>query len=134
MIKFTKPTCQVLKLERDPLHLNRQPVKTQPSKVPRSHESVPFDAYIFDVLIRDLVGHDQHPSAFLVYLCLYSQAARADWKPVPASLRTLAESTGLSKSAVQRALERLHRRELITTTTKYSTATPRHLPLRPWQR
>src|SRR5262249_4281949 len=29
-----------------------------------------LDDYVCDVLMRDLVGHDQQPSAFLVYLCL----------------------------------------------------------------
>jgi hypothetical protein len=30
--------------------------------------TVPIDAYILDTLMRDLVGHDRQPSAFLVYL------------------------------------------------------------------
>jgi hypothetical protein len=51
--------------------------------------------------MRDLVGHDQQPAAYLIYLHLYRQAARNKWKPVSASLRTLADATGLSKSAVQ---------------------------------
>jgi hypothetical protein len=47
--------------------------------------------------MRDIVGHDQQPAAFLVYRCLYGQAAREKWKPVAASLRMLADATGLSK-------------------------------------
>jgi DNA-binding MarR family transcriptional regulator len=98
----------------------------------RSRATVPLDAYILDVLMRDLVGHDQHPSAFLVYLYLSGQAARQKWKPVRASLRTLAEATGLSKSAVQTALERLRRRELIKTKRAHGTATAIHRILRHW--
>jgi hypothetical protein len=102
--------------------------------MPRARESFPVDAYLVDVLMRDLVGHDQHPSAFIVYVYFYRQAWRARGKPVRASLRMVAESTGLSKSAVQKALERLRRRQLIVTTSKHSTATPQHLILRPWRR
>ena len=62
----------------------------------------------------------------LVYLTLCAQAARAKWKPVEASLRMLGEATGLSKSAVQTALDLLRRRELIATTSAHATAVPQH--------
>lgn len=94
---------------------------------------IPVDDYVFDVLMRDLVGHDQHPSAYLVYLSLYGQAARSRWKPIPASLRMLADATGLSKSAVQTALENLRRRELVETTSDHITAVPRHRVFRHWR-
>ncbi len=55
-------------------------------------------------------------------------------KPVPSSLRMLAEATGLSKSAVQTALELLRRRELIESTSDHATATPQHRVLRLWRR
>src|SRR6266436_3825560 len=61
-----------------------------------------------------------------VYLYSYGQAARKKWKPVAASLRMLAEATGLSKSAVQIDLANLRRRELIVTTRDHATATSRH--------
>jgi DNA-binding MarR family transcriptional regulator len=80
-----------------------------------------------------LVGHDRQPAAFLVYLYLYGQAARRKWRPVSASLRMLAEATGLSKSAVQTALEKLRRRELIETTSEHATAVPRHRVQRHWR-
>ncbi len=102
--------------------------------MPRFRETIPVDDYILDVLMRDLVGHDQHASAYLVYLYLYAQAIRQKWRPVRASLRMLAEATGLSKSAVHSAMERLHRRELIATTSKHATAIPHHLVLRHWRR
>jgi DNA-binding transcriptional MocR family regulator len=101
--------------------------------MPRFRESVPTDDYVLDVLMRDIVGHDRQPAAYLVYLHLYGQAARARWKPVPASLRTLAEATGLSKSAVQTALELLRRRELVETTSAHATALPEHRVLRHWR-
>ena len=70
-------------------------------------QTIPIDDYVVDVLMRDIVGHDQQPAAFLVYLYLYGQAARKKWKLVAASLRMLADATGLSKSAVQIALANL---------------------------
>jgi hypothetical protein len=101
--------------------------------MPRFREVVPVDDYVFDVLMRDLVGHDRRPAAYLVYLYLYGQTARASWKPVAASLRLLAEATGLSKSAVQTALENLRARELIETNSDHATAVPRHRVLRHWR-
>jgi hypothetical protein len=101
---------------------------------PRFKQTVPVDDYVLDVLMADLVGHDQHPAAYLVYLYLYGRAARNRWKPVSGSLRTLAEATGLSKSGVQIALENLRRRRLIVTTNDHPTATQRHLVLRHWRK
>jgi DNA-binding transcriptional MocR family regulator len=102
--------------------------------VPRFREAIPVDDYILDVLMRDIVGHDRQPAAYLVYLHLFGRAARGKWKPVAASLRTLAEETGLSKSAVQTALELLRHRELIETESDHATATPLHRVLRHWRR
>ena len=99
----------------------------------RSRETIPVDDYILDVLMRDLIGHDQQPAAYLVYLYLYGQAARKKWKPVVASVRTLADATGLSKSAIQTALATLRRRELIVSTRDHATATSRHRVLRHWR-
>jgi DNA-binding MarR family transcriptional regulator len=101
--------------------------------MPRFREAIPIDDYVLDILMRDLVGHDRQPAAFLVYLYLYGQAARRKWKPVSASLRMLAEATGLSKSAVQTALEKLRRRELIETTSEHATAVPQHRVRRHWR-
>jgi DNA-binding MarR family transcriptional regulator len=102
--------------------------------MPRFRHTVPIDDYVIDVLLRDIVGHDRQPAAYLVYLYLYGQAARQKWKPAPKSLRDLADATGLSKSAVQTALENLRRRELIATTSDHATATPRHRVLRHWRK
>ena len=102
--------------------------------MPRFRETIPVDDYVLDVLMRDLIGHDRQPAAFLVYLYLYGQAARRKWKPIAASLRMIAEATGLSKSAVQTALEKLRRRELIETTSEHATAVPQHRVRRHWRR
>jgi DNA-binding MarR family transcriptional regulator len=101
--------------------------------MPRFRETVPVDDYVLDVLMRDIVGHDRQPAAYLVYLYLYGQSARSRWRPVPASLRMLADATGLSKSAVQTALEKLRRRELIETKSSHATAIPKHRVLRHWR-
>jgi DNA-binding transcriptional MocR family regulator len=101
--------------------------------MPRFHETIRVDDYVIDVLMRDIVGHDRQPAAYLVYLYLYGKAARRRWKPVDASLRSLADETGLSKSAVQTALQLLRRRELIATTADHATAIPRHRVFRHWR-
>lgn len=101
--------------------------------MPRFRRSISIDDYVLDVLMRDLVGHDHQPAAFLVYLHLYREAERQRWKPVSASLRMIAEGTGLSKSAVQVALERLRTRELIRSKSDHATAFPQHRILRHWR-
>ena len=102
--------------------------------MPRFRGTVPLDDYVLDVLMRDLIGHDQQPSAFLVYLFLFGRAVRQRWRPVRMSLRMIAEETGLSKSAVQTALDTLRYRELVKTTRSHPTAVPNHLVLRHWTR
>lgn len=102
--------------------------------MPRFRQTVPIDDYVLDVLMRDLIGHDRQPAAYLVYLHLYRQALGQNWKPVTASLRMIADATGLSKSAVQTALELLRRRELVASNAAHSTATPRHRVLRHWRK
>ena len=104
-----------------------------PSPMPRFKRPVPIDDYVLDVLMRDLIGHDQKPAAFMVYLHLYGQAARNKWRHISASVRTIADATGLSKSAVHAALTHLRRRQLIATTADHATATPRHRVLRHWR-
>jgi hypothetical protein len=100
--------------------------------MPRFRATVPVDDYVLDVLMRDLVAHDQQPSAFLVYLFLFGRAARQRWRPVAASLRMIADETGLSKSAVQTALHTLRSRELVVTAREHATAVPAHRVLRHW--
>ena len=102
--------------------------------MPRFRQTVPVDDYVLDVVLRDLVGHDKKPAAYLVYLHLYGLAARGRWKPVASGLRSIAEGTGLSKSAVQAAMATLRGRQLIATHAAHRTATPSHSVLRHWRK
>lgn len=111
----------------------RLPVERLISQMPRFRKTVPIDDYVLDVLMRDLVGHDRQPAAFLVYLYLFREAGRQRWQPVSASLRMIAEGTGLSKSAVQVALQRLRTRDLIQSKSEHATALPQHRVLRHWR-
>jgi hypothetical protein len=91
-----------------------------------------IDDYVLDVLMRDLVGHDHSPSAFLVYLHLWSQTTGRRAKSVRLSHQMVAGATGLSKSAVQAAMRRLLRRRLVSVHRESATATPEYRVLRPW--
>jgi hypothetical protein len=98
-----------------------------------------LDPYLIDTLLPDLVGHDRRPSAYLLYLVLWRRARAEGGEPreVPLSLRTLTEVTGLSRRAVQDALEHLARRRLVTSTRETTTAIGRfrvHEPWLDWQR
>jgi len=77
--------------------------------VPRFKRTVPIDDYVLDVLMRDLIGHDQKPAAFMVYLHLYGQAARNKWRHISASVRAIA------------------------TTADHATATPRNCVFGHWR-
>jgi hypothetical protein len=99
-----------------------------------SMATVPFDAYVLDILMADLVGHDRAPAAFLVYLQLAGRATRAPRRTVTLSYQDLADRTGLSRSAVQAAVRHLKRRRLVHATQAHRTATPEYEVLRPWVR
>jgi hypothetical protein len=93
-----------------------------------------LEAYIAEVLLRDLVGHDRSPAAFLVYFSLYALTYAAGRRSVHLSLKKVAERTGLSKSAVQGALRILSRRQLIRAVHETRTAVPEYFVQRPWAR
>ncbi len=97
---------------------------------------VELDAYVIDTLMRDLVGHDRQPSAFLVYLFLWRVAGAegGEGGAVAVSLRDIALGTGLSRRAVQESLGRLQRRQLIGIARAGITAVPEYTVLRPWAR
>ena len=99
--------------------------------MPRAPESVAVDAYVIDALLPDLVGHDRRPSAFVVYLVLWrhTDGGRA---PAELSLRELAEASGLSKRAVQAAVDALRRRRLVALARETPTSVPSYQVLRPW--
>jgi DNA-binding IclR family transcriptional regulator len=95
-------------------------------------ERVLLDAYVLDVLMPDLVGHDRRPAAFIVYLYLLRHAARLRRDAVAVSLQTIATHTGLSKSAVQAALRHLKRRRLVDPEVAATVTQPTRQVLRPW--
>ena len=97
-------------------------------------ERIPIDAYVVDVLMPDLVGHDRRPATFIVYLFLLRQAAKARRDAVSASLQTIATKTGLSKSTVQTALRHLRRRKLIDPLVAATVTAPVRKVMRPWIR
>jgi CRP-like cAMP-binding protein len=95
---------------------------------------ITLDAYLLDGLLPDIVGHDRRPSSFIVYLHLYRHAAQeANWS-VRVSHQSIADATGLSRSAVQSALAHLQKRQLIASSRSHPTAVPLHRVLRPWKR
>jgi hypothetical protein len=97
-------------------------------------QTLRVDPYIVDSLMPDLVGHDQKPSAFVVYLYLWRRASGTRAKQVQASHQSIADDTGLSKSAVQASVRHLLRRRLIRSQLSSKTATPVYWILRPWRR
>jgi len=91
-----------------------------------------LDAYVTDVLMRDLVGHDRRPVSFLVYLWLAAEQQRRNGA-VRISYSELAESIGVSKSSAQSAVGWLVRRRLLAVAKENATATPRYTVLSPWK-
>ena len=90
-----------------------------------------IDDYVVDVLMPDLVGHDRHAAAFLVFLYLWRHHSERR-KTVQASLAEIAEGTGLARRSVQAALKRLVRRRLVSVKRAGITAVPEYSVLRPW--
>jgi len=97
-------------------------------------KTIAVDEYVLDVLMRDIVGHDRMPSAFLVYLHLWSESHRQSKAWVRASHRTIAQSAGLSKSSTQKAIRYLEGRTLVRSRRASRTATPEYRVLRTWRR
>lgn len=97
-------------------------------------ERIGLDAYIVDVLMPDLVGHDRRPATFVVFLFLLRESARLRRDTVTLSLQTIATRTGLSKSAVQGAIRHLRRRRLLDPTLVATVTEPTRRILRPWVR
>lgn len=92
-----------------------------------------IDDYILDTLMRDLVGHDHRPAAYLVYVWLCGEQTRRS-ETLRISFQELAESTGLSRSAAQSAVVWLKRRKLLSATKSNATDVPTytvHIPWRP---
>ncbi len=96
--------------------------------------SLSIDVYILDSLMRDLVGHDRRPSAYLVYLHLWRATHARGSAEAQLALLDIAEETGLSKRSVQDALSWLAKRKLVTVSRASITAVPVYTVLRPWRR
>lgn len=94
---------------------------------------VEIDEYVIDTLMRDLVGHDRRPSAFLVYLYLCRAAGPDDDGRVQVALLDIAQDIGLSKRSVQNALGGLAKRKLIRVARASITAVPVYTVLTPWR-
>jgi hypothetical protein len=92
-----------------------------------------LDPYIHGTLLRDLVGHDHRPAAFLVYFWLYAEQQRIG-EPVAMSHARLAEETGLSRSSSQSAITWLVRRKLLIANKAAVTAVPVYTVQSPWRR
>ena len=93
-----------------------------------------IDSYVLDTLMRDLVGHDRRPSAFLVYLHLWRATFGRDTEEAQIALLDIAEEVGLSKRSVQEGLSWLVKRKLVRVSRQSITAVPVYTVLRPWRR
>ena len=93
-----------------------------------------LEPYLFDALMRDLVGHTKAPTAYLVYLQLYRHTHGLSRDTVAMSLMMLADVTGLSKRSVQTAVSLLQSRELISIYKQRPTSIPIYTVLTPWRR
>ena len=91
-----------------------------------------LDDYITDVLMRDLVGHDRKPVAFLVYLWFAAEQTRTHGE-VRVSYQHVAESVGISKSSAQSAIQWLRKRKLLSVQKRTVTATPSYTVHNPWR-
>ena len=90
------------------------------------------DAYVIDTLMRDLIHHDRRPSAFVVYLYLWRRVGLSRDGRVYISHQSIAEATGLSRSAVQRSIALLSRRRLIRSRRATATAIPEYSLIKHW--
>ena len=99
-----------------------------------SVKRIPVDTYILDVLMRDLIGHDRMPSAFVMYLWLWRQTKGNRRSTIGASLQTIAGETGLSKSSVQNAARWLAFRGLIRARKSGPTEAPIYEVFETWKR
>lgn len=97
-------------------------------------ERLTVDAYVVDVLMPDLVGHDRRPAAFIVYLFLLRLSLLKRRDVVSVSLQTIATKTGLSKSTVQAAIRHLKRRHLLDPGVASTITDPARRVVRPWVR
>ncbi len=97
-------------------------------------KTVELDAYLLEVLLPDLVGHDKRPASFLLYLWLWVATHAMGREAAFISYQMMTDGTGLSKSAVQRAVSWLERRHLVRVRKRSPTAVPQYTVLTPWRK
>jgi hypothetical protein len=95
--------------------------------------TVTIDSYVIQTLMRDLIGHDHKPAAFAVYLWLAAEQQSRN-KPVAIGYADLAQETGLSRSATQKAVSWLIERGLLASEHASVTAKPVYTTFKPWKR
>ena len=95
---------------------------------------VTLDSYIIDPLMRDLVGHERKPTAYVIFLYLWVQTGGARTRGLTASLQEIADDTSLSKTAVQTGIKLLKRRRLVRSERDSPTSKPTYFVMRPWRR
>lgn len=91
--------------------------------------TIQVDRYVLDTLMRDLVGHDRCPSAFLVYLAIDAAASKGR---ALFSYAAMAQLTGLSRRTCQNAVAHLSRRGLVEICRRSGTDAAEYRTLRPW--
>jgi hypothetical protein len=96
--------------------------------------SLELDPYIVFTLMRDLTGHDKKPSAFLVFIYLWSVARGSPQTQVSVSYQDLADAIGISKSTAQSAVYHLTERRLIKVSLKHGTSIPDYTVNPTWRR
>lgn len=92
--------------------------------------TIGIDRYIIETLMRDLVGHDRRPAAYLVYLYIWTGRKH---RRNAASYAEIAVFTGLSKRTVQTAVQHLERRRLVAVERPGTTASPSYVARLPWR-
>ena len=97
-------------------------------------DTIELDPYVVFTLMRDLTGHDKRPSAFLVFLYLWSLAGGSAQAQVSVSYQDLADAIGISKSAAQSAIYHLTERRFIKVSLKHGTSIPEYTVNPSWQR
>jgi hypothetical protein len=96
-----------------------------------TNSTIQMDSYVVDVLMRDLVGHDRCPSAYLVYLAIHAAAKQGR---ALFSYKAMGDLTGLSRRTCQNAVAHLRRRGLVQVSRKGATDAAEYRPLQPWDR
>src|SRR5277367_5615697 len=97
-------------------------------------KTVALDAYVIEVLLPDLVGHDRRAASFMLYLWLWAMTRARGRDAAFFSYQVMTDGTGLSKSAVQRAVSWLEHRQLIRVRRSSATAVPEYGVLTPWRK